>query len=203
MPQPTQRSHPPEQPAHAVPTTQPAHRWSDHWGHERGPKRRRTSSPLAAAAALLPGGAATCSVPPQVPCRWLQEGFQAALRSLFPAGLVNFELPVVEDLLLQEPLSSLRRLIEQSGAAMLGTAAASDRDILLQRSHQVGQRGPGRPSFFGPRPYTDSQHGPRQRGAPSAGRASRGRPIPTGYVRVRRDRSQVRSSLDGCQCQRS
>ena len=74
-------------------SSRPAHRWSDHWGHERAAKRRRLAARTAAVAALFAAGAATGAIPKRVPCRWPQESFQAAFRSLFPAGLIILDFP--------------------------------------------------------------------------------------------------------------
>ena len=68
-------------------------------------------------AALLPGGEALAHPPPRMPCRWPQEGVQAAFRSLFPAGAVDFELPVLEDLLVQEPFHLYAQYLDEAGLA--------------------------------------------------------------------------------------
>ena len=52
--------------------------------------------------------------------RWPQEGFQAAFRALFPEGLVDFELPVLEDrdLSVQEPFHLFAQYLEIHGQAV-------------------------------------------------------------------------------------
>ena len=45
-------------------SSRPAQRWSDHWGHERAPKRRRLAARTAALAALFPAGAAIGAIHP-------------------------------------------------------------------------------------------------------------------------------------------
>ncbi len=77
----------------------------------------RLTPAAAACAALLPRGEALGRPPPRVSCRWPQEGFQAVFRSLFPAGTVDFELPVLEDLLVQEPFHVYNEYLASVGLA--------------------------------------------------------------------------------------
>ena len=72
---------------------------------------------------MFPASSAVGALPQRVPCRWPQESFQAAFRSLFPPGVASFELPVVEDLLLQAPFRLYEDFLEAQGLPSWGPHA--------------------------------------------------------------------------------
>ena len=138
------------------------------------------------------------AVPPRVPCRWPQEGFQAAFRSLFPAGAVKFELPIVEDLLVQEPFHIYPRFLEDQGLPSWDqqpptVASAYRRGIVrsgvgVQAGHHFSGRDPTQRVDMG---MSQVEHLQAALGLASAS--------PAGHSRLCGHGHQVRSSLDGGQ----